>query len=123
VEELNRNYGVPPRTGRGWLRDERLLLLLDGLDEVRADRRRGCLAAINAFVHDSGFTPIAVTCRAAEYWAMPERLELGLAFEVESLTPEQVIDFFARSDSTRRWPRLGSWCSAIRCSSSWRRRL
>jgi hypothetical protein len=39
TEELSTKYRIPKHSGRSWLEANRLVLLLDGLDEVQADRR------------------------------------------------------------------------------------
>ena len=39
AEQLNIVYYVPKKTGLSWVHENRMLLLLDGLDEVQAERR------------------------------------------------------------------------------------
>src|SRR5215207_5401973 len=46
-EELNTFYYVPRKTALDWINENRLLLLLDGLDEVKEDNRAKCVEAIN----------------------------------------------------------------------------
>ena len=46
VEELNIKYLIPVKIGRAWVEAGRLLLLLDGVDEVRADAQADCVTAI-----------------------------------------------------------------------------
>src|SRR5262249_27382782 len=65
--ELRRNYFLPRELPALWLAGGRLLLLLDGLDEVAAARRSACIAAINRFRRALPLTPLAVTCREEEY--------------------------------------------------------
>jgi predicted NACHT family NTPase len=66
------------------------LLLLDGLDEVQADRRAACIRAINAFLEDQGTPGLAVCSRLAEYTAEPVRLKMIGAICLKPLTPTQV---------------------------------
>src|SRR5919199_3041382 len=47
VEELNSKYQVPKPIGHDWVNKQELLLLLDGLDEVKAEYRDSCVAALN----------------------------------------------------------------------------
>ena len=46
VGEFRRSYDVPEKLARYWLAHNELALLLDGLDEVRADRRAGVVEKI-----------------------------------------------------------------------------
>src|SRR5512144_1329948 len=75
TEELK--YLIPKRIGRSWLDGNRLLLLLDGLDGVQADRRAACIRAINAFLEDHGTPGLAVCSRLQEYTAEPVRLKMS----------------------------------------------
>lgn len=75
--ELSRGYNVGRSFARRWLREHRLLLLLDGLDEVVEGRRAACVEALHAFVEEHGVPGLAVCCRSTEYGALPVRLKLG----------------------------------------------
>jgi predicted NACHT family NTPase len=77
TEELKAKYQIPKRSGRPWLEANRLVLLLDGLDEVQADRRVACIRAINAFLEDQNTTGLVVCSRLAEYAAEPIRLKMN----------------------------------------------
>ena len=90
VEELQSRYYVPPRIGRAWVEQQRLALLLDGLDEVPEPDRAGCVQAINRFLHDTSVPGVAVCSRVEEYLALPQRLSLGGAVRLEPLSAGQV---------------------------------
>jgi hypothetical protein len=49
VQELHDKYDVHKKITRSWIDSDDLLLLLDGLDEVKAERRETCVKAINDF--------------------------------------------------------------------------
>ncbi len=88
--ELSDKYRIPKKMGRAWLDAHRLLLLLDGLDEVRPEKRAACVEAINAFARES-LHGLVVCSRLEEYEALrPARLELDRAVCLEPLTPAQV---------------------------------
>ncbi|HEV7395203.1 MAG TPA: NACHT domain-containing protein [Pyrinomonadaceae bacterium] len=91
VEQLNQDYGIPEKTGRRWVERGELLLLLDGLDEVVADRRAACLEAINIYrmKHQTVLRPMVVCCRTREYDELP-KLRLTGAVVIQSLTKQQV---------------------------------
>jgi len=95
VVELGLRYQVPRRLAQSWLDDARLVLVLDGLDEVPADRRAACVSAINAF--EEAFHPpgLVVTCRVAEYDGLAVKLRLRAAICLQPLTPEQIEGYFA----------------------------
>jgi predicted NACHT family NTPase len=90
VEELADKYYVPKRMGRAWLERNRLILLLDGLDEVRPDSRAACVEAITRFGEDYGIAGLVVCSRLREYTALPTRLKLNGAICLQSLTLAQV---------------------------------
>ncbi|HEU4325050.1 MAG TPA: CHAT domain-containing protein [Roseiflexaceae bacterium] len=61
-----------------------LLLLLDGLDELAAERRSGCVQAINAYLAEADLPslPLVVGCRSQEYAEIDDALELAGAVEL-----------------------------------------
>ena len=65
VDELNNHYDVPRKVGKVWVDDDALLLLLDGLDEVRPEHRSACVKTINAYRQEHGLVPLAVTAKVA----------------------------------------------------------
>ena len=115
VEELQTKYYVPPRMGRAWLAQQRLALLLDGLDEVPEPLRPACVEAVNRFLHDTSVPGLAVCSRLEEYLALPHRLALGGAVSLQPLSATQVQQYLdaggprmaglrelvARDDATR----------------------
>lgn len=95
VDELNEKYLVPLRLGRQWLNQDQLLLLLDGLDEVKTENQADCVRAINQFRQAHGLVPIAVCSRTAEYEALATRLRLDTAVSLQPLTPAQIDRYVA----------------------------
>jgi hypothetical protein len=97
VSELSTKYQIPKRISRPWLENNRLLPLLDGLDEVRAADRAACVNAINSFGQEFGLAGVAVCSRWQEYIALPVRLRLNGAIRLQPLTPAQVDDYLTRA--------------------------
>ncbi|MCM0591385.1 MAG: NACHT domain-containing protein [Gloeotrichia echinulata DEX184] len=93
VQELWSKYQVPKELGKGWVKNQKLLLLLDGLDEVKADRREACVQAINQFMREYGQTEMVVCSRIADYEVLSNHLQLRGAIYIRSLTPEQVNQY------------------------------
>jgi hypothetical protein len=96
AQELNNLYSVPRKTSPDWVKGNKLLLLLDGLDEVRQESRTKCVAAINAFRKEHGLTSLAVCSRSQDYADLNAKLSFEGAIEVQPLTQKQITEFFNR---------------------------
>ncbi|MEV4622251.1 hypothetical protein AB0J74_26505 [Asanoa sp. NPDC049573] len=94
VEAMARRYLIGPQIGAAWLHDDRIVLLLDGLDEVTEEDRARCVAEINAL----GVTRVAVCCREADYDQVGARLRLQGAVTIRPLTRDQVRAFLTAAD-------------------------
>ncbi|MEK6280412.1 MAG: NACHT domain-containing protein [Acidobacteriota bacterium] len=94
IQQLNKEYGIPKRTGKRWLERGELALLLDGLDEVASECRSDCVEAINTYHlnHQSVIHPMVVSCRTRDYDQI-SRLLLNAAVAIQPLTKEQVNDY------------------------------
>lgn len=95
ADELHSNYYVPKKLAQSWVKNDIFLLLLDGLDEVRADRRDACVEAINVFRREHGLVPLVVCSRNADYEALSDRLKLQGAIRLRPLSDEQVDQYLA----------------------------
>jgi NACHT domain-containing protein len=95
VQEFGRQYQISRRLAASWLMRNRLLLLLDGLDEVTSASRYACLAAINEFTANTGVVGIAVCSRSEEYRALASdgKLKLSTAVRLHSLTEVKVYQY------------------------------
>jgi hypothetical protein len=91
IEQLSQTYDVPRALSERWVRQGRLLPLLDGFDEVEEDARPACIAAINHY-HRTHLTPLVVCSRQAEYEgaAQAERLALQSAVIVQPMSEAQI---------------------------------
>jgi predicted NACHT family NTPase len=68
AEQIAFLYDLPRRLVARWMQEERLLPLLDRLDEMEEEARTACITAINAY-HREHLHPLVVACRKAEYEA------------------------------------------------------
>jgi DNA-binding XRE family transcriptional regulator/GTPase SAR1 family protein len=93
VEELHTKYRVPLQIGQAWIDTNRLLVLLDGLDEVAETARSACVKAINVYQQAHEFLPMVVCCRRAEYFVQATRVTLQQAVLIQPLTSEQIDDY------------------------------
>ena len=93
--ELGAKYQIPRKVGGGWIEDGRLMLLLDGLDEVGPEHRRACVESINAFMAKGPGLNIVVCSRLNEYMDLPVRLALNGAINVRQITRDEVLSHVA----------------------------
>jgi predicted NACHT family NTPase len=57
-DQLAFTYDVSQQLSRQWVRDEQILPLLDGLDEMDAASRSACIDAINAYHREHLLVPV-----------------------------------------------------------------
>ncbi len=96
AEQLNLVYFVPKRIAPSWVQGNNMLLLLDGLDEVKGDSRTKCVEAVNQFRTQYGLTPLVVCSRIEEYTAIKTKLSLEGAITVQPLTSDQISSYINR---------------------------
>ena len=99
ARELNSRYQVPPKLAHALVEADQILPLLDGLDEVDVRVRTACIDAINEFRSAHGLLPLVVCSRSADYLQRAERVRLGSAAMVQSLTPQQVMSYLSTAGS------------------------
>jgi hypothetical protein len=90
IEKLSSEYHVPKAIGQPWVKQQRLLLLLDGLDEVKLENRDDCVTALNIFQQEQA-TEMVVCSRMKDYRILSNRLKfLQSAIFICPLTSLQV---------------------------------
>jgi transcriptional regulator with XRE-family HTH domain len=100
IDELNEKYQVPLRLARSWVEQDRILPLLDGLDEMLAVHRSACIVAINSYRQKHGLLPMVVCCRTSDYNGMSVKLVLGHAVLLESLSRQQINTYLEHQGET-----------------------
>lgn len=95
-DELRDKYQVPKKVAAQWVEGERLLLLLDGLDEVAEAYRGECVDAINRFRQLYKSVNMAVCSRIADYEALKRKLVLQGAIVLQPLSPETIDGYLAQ---------------------------
>ena len=89
VEELGDKYDVPKAIREPLVKKQKLLPLLDGLDEVKVQYREECIVALNQFKQDYG-SELVVCSRIKDYEALTNRLNFQCAVYLRLLTIEKV---------------------------------
>jgi len=90
VSELRSKYYIPEGFGQQWVEKQELLLLLDGLDEIRdLAKRNNCVIALDDFQKDQA-TEMVVCCRINDYKQLGKRLKLRSAIVLKPLTSVQI---------------------------------
>ncbi len=91
-EQLALTYDISQKLSTQWVRNEQILPLLDGLDEMDAASRSACIATINAYHREHLLVPLVICSRLTEYEnaANQQKLALQHAVLIQPLTLEQV---------------------------------
>ena len=92
TEELGNKYDVPKKIRECLVKEQQLLPLLDGLDEVKAEYRDDCLVAINKFKQDYG-SELVVCSRIKDYQALSHRLNFQSAVCIKLLSRKQICNY------------------------------
>jgi len=92
IDELNNGYKISRNFAVKSIKDDMILPLLDGLDEVAPEKRELCVKEINKFIEQHGSISIVVCCRSKEYDALNMRLGLSSAMCVKLLSRTKIED-------------------------------
>jgi hypothetical protein len=89
--QVSQLYSVPSRTAHRWLHTGRLLLLLDGLDEIAdVTERASCVTSLNQFLRECP-TSAVVCCRRYDYEALDVQLDFREAVAIRPLQEAEVM--------------------------------
>lgn len=94
MTELNTKYSIPKKLAQVWVEQDQLLLLLDGLDEVKAAYRNDCVNIINTFRQEH-LVNLAICCRSEEHQGLTAQLKLVGALHLLPLTIKQMDAYLA----------------------------
>ena len=96
--------GIGSKLGAKWLEDQKVLPLLDGLDEVRSDLQPACVKAINRFLGSETQPRSIVVCsRREEYELYSEKLDLNGAIYLQELSNEQIESYLQQINRHSLW--------------------
>ncbi len=104
VTRLKRLYNVEISIARACLKDEQLVLLLDGLNELGLVRQDQAIGAINQFLLETGYPHCVVCCRSEEYEVGQARLsQLNGAIYLKPLSDGQIQRYLEDVDRFPFW--------------------
>jgi transcriptional regulator with XRE-family HTH domain/DNA polymerase III delta prime subunit len=93
LEELQSKYRVPRNLAQTWIEQERLTILLDGLDETSEDARPICVKAVSLYKQEHILVSLVICCRRKEYLEQNTRIALQRAVSVQPLTRDQIDEY------------------------------
>jgi hypothetical protein len=110
IADLKFRYNVPEYISCQWLDTDKLLPLLDGLDELKLARQKKCLDKINDFLqNNSSLLPIVICCRQEQYIKGKKILEkLRGAVYLQPLTQTQIKNYLQRLECFSLWQTIKS---------------
>ena len=94
VAELHSKYQVPVQVGSEWVDQNELILMLDGLDEVKEGFRNDCVNEINRF-KSNHLINIVITSRTIDYQYLANRLVVPGAILQLPLSEKQIDEYLA----------------------------
>ena len=98
ADDLNRQItDIPEETWHAWLEQQRILPLLDGLDEVALEHREACVERINEFRRQEASLPLVVCSRTQDYGSLGTKLQMPGAAEVQALKPGRAGQFLEQA--------------------------
>ncbi|MEM7132492.1 MAG: NACHT domain-containing protein [Chloroflexota bacterium] len=91
-DELKRLYAIQKSESQHLIEGNKLLFLLDGLDEVDAEHRQDCVDAINTFC-SSTMVFMVYTSRYQDYGTLERRLDVKATVILQALDEATIDDY------------------------------
>ncbi len=110
AQAIKLKYGLRADLTRQWLQEQKLLVLLDGLDEVKSDHQKTCVEALNQWIRGEagGTSPsqLVICCRREEYEQIQVQLQLNGAIGLKELSNDQIYSYLESSQRPHLWQLL-----------------
>lgn len=104
--ELQGRYSIPFETGNLWLKEGKLLPLLDGFEEIYPELQETCLHSINSLIDAKLVNYIVVSSDFNAYKKSKFRLRLRAAIWLKPFTKEQIQAYLMGAKSRELWYNL-----------------
>jgi len=100
VNELRSKNYTPEKIAAAWVDGDKLILLLDGLDEVTAENRIACIQAVNDYRSQHAVS-FAVCSRRQEYEDLAQQCKLRVqgAVLIQEMDDRQVAEYLGKAGS------------------------
>ncbi|RUR73335.1 hypothetical protein DSM107007_54290 [Nostoc sp. PCC 7120 = FACHB-418] len=109
VVELKSKYGITKQLSQHWLINRQLLLLLDGLDEVKPIFQEACVKSINQLVRGEYRSSSIVICsRSQEYQNYKTNLRINGAICLKPLTKKQINKYLIEINNADLWETINN---------------
>lgn len=95
VSALQKTYFVSRSIARSWVEEEKLILLLDGLDTITESQQANSIVRLNKYFENHSY-PFAITCRTTELQRTDKNVCAEAAIILQRLRNDQVQDYFER---------------------------
>lgn len=109
TSQISINYAIDRFEASYWLEDKKLIILLDGLDEI-SDRkvRSRCVEKLNRYVTNNRGISIAICCRSGDYRGdgqllALDKLHLVDAIEICDIDPVETTKYLRGCPSLQGW--------------------
>jgi eukaryotic-like serine/threonine-protein kinase len=96
VDALYVQYEIPRKIGQAWVKEDEILPLLDGLDEVQVEYRAACVEAMNRFRWGNSLRPLVICSRIEAYEGLGTQLRLQGALSVQPLMRVDVDNYLVQ---------------------------
>jgi DNA polymerase III delta prime subunit len=103
IAELKSKYGVRADIAKEWIKNQKLLPLLDGLDEARIEHQAACIQSINQWLQSEPSISMVVCSRRKEYELQAQKLQLEGAIYLQDLTDQQIQTYLAMLNKLDLW--------------------
>lgn len=107
VAQLKDIYSIDEKISQKWLENERILPLLDGLDELGLPRQRLAIQAINQYLQQKISRRLVVCCRWEEYRRGKKKLhQLHGAYYLKSPSDSVIKDYLHSFGQQQLWSKI-----------------
>ncbi|MFB2921610.1 NACHT domain-containing protein [Aerosakkonema funiforme] len=107
IAELNSRYGVGVKVSKRWIKEQQILPLLDGLDELELTQQEQCQQAINHLLAGENPPKHLVVCtRMENYKSCNTKLRLHGAVYLRPLSETQIKEYLMKSRSRELWENI-----------------
>ena len=117
IDQLDVIYSLKKKRSLKWIEQDKIIPLLDGLDELGLEKQVMCIKAINHYMSRQVLGHIVVCCRSEEYTTGEEKLEsLSGAIYLKTLTEGQIKDYLNSLGRASLWDKFSSIPEVINLS-------